>query len=428
MRITMKRGQTFYLILISAAFVLNSCGHGGGGSPSPLVNSSSVTEILKGAASCALGCTTFSGAGITEAYTVVADAFGNIWVTNLANGGSPMVTKILKGARSCFISPVCVTFTGLGTNVTVDTSGNAWVIGNSTSSVLEIPPGATSCLSGCISFTGGGINNPFMVVADLFGNIWVLNTPPLGDRTVTEIPKGSTSCISSCITYSGTAVGSTSNMVPDTGGNIWLVNPGNGGVTEILKGATSCPPGCVIFTGAMFAGLGFGGSGAAAVDSLGNFWVVNSGNNSITEILKGATSCPPGCITFSSANFNLPVGLAGGLAVDVSDNVWVAELGDDSVTEILSGASSCSASCITFTGGGISRPLYIVGDASGNVWVTNLNTVTEILKGATSCPPGCITFSGGGITAPAIPVSIAVDAVGNVWIVSQVSVNSVFPN
>jgi len=223
-------------------------------------------------------------------------------------------------------------------------------------------------------------------------------------------------------------------MVPDTGGNIWLVNSGNGGVTdgnggvtEILKGATSCPPGCVIFTGAMFAGLGSGGSAAAAVDSLGNFWVVNSGNNSVTEILKGATSCPPGCITFSSANFK-PVGLAVGLAVDVSDNVWAANWGDDSVTEILSGASSCSASCITFTGGGISRPLYIVGDASGNVWVTNLNTVTEILKGATSCPPGCITFSGGGITAPAIPVSIAVDAVGNVWIVSQVSVNSVFPN
>ena len=153
----MKRGQTFYLVVLSAAFALNSCGHGGGGSPSPLVNSSSLTEILKGAASCALGCTTFSGAGITEANTVVADAFGNIWVTNYANGGSPMVTKILKGARSCPISPSCVTFTGGGTSVAVDASGNAWVIGNSTSIVLEIPAGATSCLSGCITFTGGAL-------------------------------------------------------------------------------------------------------------------------------------------------------------------------------------------------------------------------------------------------------------------------------
>ena len=59
------------------------------------------------------------------------------------------------------------------------------------------------------------------------------------------------------------------------------------------------------------------------------------------------------------------------IAADSAGNIWVANSGNNSVTEIPNGSTSCSTGCNSFTGGGIHSPLSITADPSGNVWVVN---------------------------------------------------------
>jgi streptogramin lyase len=75
---------------------------------------------------------------------------------------------------------------------------------------------------------------------------------------------------------------------------------------------------------------------------------------------------------------------------------------------------------LSFTGGGIDSPFSLAVDGVGNVWMVNANTgsVSEMngVTGAAMSPAG--GFTGNGLTAP---FSIAIDAFGNVWVVNAIT-------
>ena len=270
-------------------------------------------------------------------------------------------------------------------------------------SLTEIPKGATSCASGCFTFTGR--TSSFAV--DPSGNVWFYA------KGLTEIPKGEMSCASDCLAFSlsGDLIGDLIETVgADKFGNIWVAglnSAGGGVVVKIPAGFTSCVSGCTTFTGA-----GISGFLRITVDASGNVWVLNNpgpgGISSVTEIPAGAASCLAECITFAGAGISQP----NGVAVDGSGNAWVSNF--SSITEISKGAAAdCSSGCTNFTGGGILSPNGIAVDGSGNVWVANQGSVTEIPAGSNSCPEVCRVFTLGVFT---VPTQIAIDPSGNVWI------------
>jgi len=303
------------------------------------------------------------------------------------------------------------------TALAADSAGNIWVAnrGESTSfapfwknsSVMKLPAGATSCSSSCTAFQVDSILFPDGIAVDQGGDVWVANT---ASSTVVKIPSGGDSC-SSCILFKSPSLIEPAGIAVDIAGNVWVGNSSEQ-VTQIPAGATSCTAGCTAINEP--APL----PAAVAADSLGNIWSANEGDgtspSSVVEIQKGAPSdCSSGCINFTGGG----ISAARSIAIDSSGNVWVANFGNNSVTKIPSGASSCS-SCINFVIDGKSQPAGIAVDSGGNVWVANFgsDSVTQIPKGATSCASACVTLTGGGLSEGA---AIAVDLAGNLWVANN---------
>lgn len=111
-----------------------------------------------------------------------------------------------------------------------------------------------------------------------------------------------------------------------------------------------------------------------AIDSLGNMWVTNYGNNNVTKL------SPSGALldTLDVGN-----GLQS-VHIDPLGNIWVTNAGSDSVSGNTVTKLSPSGMLLgTFTVG--DNPSCVSIDSKGNVWVDNYGegTVT-VLKGASS--------------------------------------------
>ena len=101
-----------------------------------------------------------------------------------------------------------------------------------------------------------------------------------------------------------------------------------------------------------------------AVDSSGNVYVTNAGNNKITKYV------PNGQVTFAATGFS-PLGICS----DTLGNLFTANSSDKTVTKITSGPSVQSG-----YGTGLPDPDGICSDSLGNIYITNPtnNTVTKI--------------------------------------------------
>lgn len=144
------------------------------------------------------------------------------------------------------------------------------------------------------------------------------------------------------------------------------------------------------------------------------------GGSSSTNTTTSAPSTS--AITFSSSkyDFNHP----NQIAVDASGNVWVTNLDGNSVTEI---PATTPNSPVVFQNSsyGFAGPFGIAIDQTGNIWITNsnptgngANSVTEI---PVSTPDSPITYCNSGCSINSnynfnTPRGIAVDPSGNIWV------------
>jgi DNA-binding beta-propeller fold protein YncE len=69
--------------------------------------------------------------------------------------------------------------------ITLDLSGNAWVINSGNDSVTRI----AALRGAALSFTGGGLNVPQSIAIDASGNIWVAN---YGNSSLSELSASGT--------------------------------------------------------------------------------------------------------------------------------------------------------------------------------------------------------------------------------------------
>jgi DNA-binding beta-propeller fold protein YncE len=116
-----------------------------------------------------------------------------------------------------------------------------------------------------------------------------------------------------------------------------------------------------------------------------------------------------------------------GMAVDGTGNIWVADSGNNRVLKFSSGGTY-----LLQIGGGVgngngqfNNPWGIAADASGNVWVTDTsnNRVQEFNSSGVflrqlPCASGaCGSGNAPGVFAANSAIGIALDTVGNVWVV-----------
>lgn len=149
---------------------------------------------------------------------------------------------------------------------------------------------------------------------------------------------------------------------------------------------------------------------AIAIDSVGNVWVVNQGDNTVTELLYTPPPTGPSWAQNPSSPFNVGKSPSS-IAIDGAGNVWVTNQGDGTITELNS--TGTQIGLYTVTG----NPMRIALDYLGYVWVTMQGGTynNEVIKlTLVSGAPSISAFPTG-----AGPNGIAIDSAGNIWVTNK---------
>ncbi len=398
--------------------------------------------------------------GFTDISAIALDLNGNIYV---ADAGAGSVYRI--SANSSVYFPVGGTFS-FPSGITVDNAGNVFVTDGNASQVYEIVGGRghKKSISTLFSFPGGiapdGAGN--LYIADAGTNLlqklspsggYFINQPlpaglklndttgvisgtpkkasPATDYTITTyFGANSSSSTVLNITVTTPAAPIISYVTPQTytaGITITALTPTNTGGNVGGSGYNNPVP----------IGSGFFQAEGTAVDSHGNVYVADSGNQQVKEIPAGG-----GAPIILSGTFTDPVGIA----VDSTGNVYVADPGAPAVWKIPAGGGAAVS-----IGSGFTAPVSVAVDKAGNVYVADggVQTISEILAtdgstvqlqsgffeltGVAVDPAGNLYIEDGGASAiykvpvggglPVnvglvfeFPTGIAVDGMGNVYV------------
>jgi sugar lactone lactonase YvrE len=210
------------------------------------------------------------------------------------------------------------------------------------------------------------------------------------------------------------------NLALDGNGNIYVVDGKADTVRKVViaTGAVTTLAGSPGLTGTSDgtgSGARFNDPAGVGTDSNGNVYVADSGNNTIrmvtpagvvTTLAGSAGSSGSADGTGSSARFNSPYGVA----VDSSGNIYVADSGNDTIREI---SPSMAVSTIAGAAGQgenvdglaasarFNMPGDIAVDSADVLYIadTNNNTVRRFVQGSLSAPTGTVTTP-----APASPI------------------------
>ena len=278
------------------------------------------------------------------------------------------------------------------TGVTLDSAGHVWVVDSNSDRVekftstggylsqLGCPTGACSSGSG-----PGQFNVPWVVAVGPAGNVYV--TDYYNNRVEEFTTAGAYITAWGCATA---ATGCTSGFGPgefnvpfgiavDSSRNVYVTDLGNNRVEKFTSaGAYITAWGCATATTGCSPGSGpgqFNIPRGVAVDSSGNVYVADAGNNRVEKFTSAGTFITAWG-SFGSGNGNFST--SRGVAVDSSGNVYVADASNNRVQKFTSNGTyisqlgCASGACSSGTGNGqFNSPYGVAVDSSGNVYVTD---------------------------------------------------------
>jgi sugar lactone lactonase YvrE len=324
--------------------------------------------------------------------------------------------------------------------------------------------GATLLLAGCgssggvssVTATADYLSDSRGLAVDSSRNLYIADA---GDHVIREVAAstGLLTTIAGTLNSNGFVDGVTATkaqlnfpqgVAVDSSGNLYIADTGNNVIRKLTPSTSSnCPNSITCFTIATIAGTGtagYSGDGAAAtsatlngplslaLDSSGNLYIADTGNNVIrklvlstgviTTVAGNGTQCQiPTTITAptcgdgglaTSAQLNTPAGIA----VDSSGNLYIADQSDFVIREVSGGNISTVAGSYV-SGGGcqtlittcssgsatsaqLNNPQAVTVDSSGNIYIadTGNNVIRKVSSGtiATVAGNGTAGYSGDG--------------------------------
>ena len=452
-----------------AVLTLSACGGGGGGSgATPSGGGSTATYTVGGSVS-----------GLTDSglvlelngqykQSVAANESTYTFSTPLPQGASYQVTVAAQPAgETCTVASPSGTVQGNVTSASVTctiqnftVSGTVSGLSSSGLKLQDYSGGESLALAaGTTKYTfvqslPYGTNVDVTVTAQPSWQICVASTSNFSGPVTSNVTAEDFTCTAVSADVSTLAGSTTQGSADGTGsaasfygpsrlainasGDIFVADSGNNEIREITQTgvvttfAGSTSPGSADGTG---AAASFDAPQGVALDSAGNLYVADTGNNEIRKItpagvvttFAGSTVAGNQNGTGTAASFATPYGIA----VSSTGTIYVADTGNNEIREITSAgvvstlAGSLSAGSADGTGATASfnRPVDIALDSAGNLYVADFGN-NEIRKVS---PSGAVTTLAGSTTAGSAdgvgaaasfdsPSGVAVDANGNVYV------------
>lgn len=385
-----------------------------------------------------------------DALTLAAGATSFTFSTALASGAAYNVTVASQPTgETCTPSANTGTASANVTTVAISCVDSGVTVSTLAGS-LTGAAGDTNSNTG----TDALLNTPDGVAVDSSGNVYVAEYGNNDIRKITPLGAvslfaGSSTAVAGHADGTGSAASfnNPTGVAVDSSGNVYVADESNNEIRKITPGGDVST-----FAGSTTKGIGDGtGAGAhfhfpngIAIDSSGNLWVTDSGNNEIRKITTpgAVVTTPYGSVTGvpgrtnasgNSATFNTP----SAIAVDSSGNLYVADRGNNEIRKIdttsnmvslfagSSGGTAGSGNNAVGTSATFDAPSGIAIDSSGNLYVSDTNNF-EIRMIVPTGTNAVSTYAGAtsagyvndvsGKARFNYPFGIAVDSYGNLYI------------
>ena len=410
---------------------------------------------------------TGANARFNTPHDTAVDSSGNVYVTDALNHTIRKITPAGVVTTLAGQTGIRGSADGVGTaaqfdapnGLTVDSSGNVYVADTNNCTIRKITPaGVVTTLAGSPSVSGsadgtGGAATFFTpgdVAVDSGGNVYVADTGNYIIRKIT--PAGVVTTLAGQAGVQGITDGTgtaalfvtPTGLTIDSNGNLYVPDPSDDTIRKITSaGVVTTPlgqPGFVGSTDGTGAAAQFNSPRNVCVDSSGNLFVADTGNETIRMVTPaGVVSTLAGMVgvqghtdgTGSLAQFASP----SGVSVDTAGNLYVA----DSNTNLIRKVSSAgvvttlagSAGNVGFADGTgtiaqFSSPTGITLNGAGNLYVADTGNYT--IRQVT--PAGVVTTFAGSATDRSnlsrdgnlalarfdAPGDVTVDSVGNTYV------------
>jgi hypothetical protein len=427
----------------------------------------STTENAIGTLCSATLSFTPSAAGLRSGRVIFTDASNAIATTPLSGLGKGSAVSILPGTLATIAgtgtsgstgdnaAALAATFTGPGATA-VDGSGNVYVADSGSNTVRKFTPGGNMTLfagtEGMAGYTGDGsaatsarLSNPSALALDGSGNVYIADTGNNAIRKVnaqtgliSTIAGGASSVCATAQNANGDACPATaallsapSGVAVSSAGTLYIADTGHNVIryVQLRLGViyTEAGTGAADTTGdgGLAIAAAFNAPKGLAIDSFGNLYVADTGNNRVREItapgfvagvagVGGAAGYSPDGIA-STISLSAPTSVA----VDASGQLYIADSGNHRVglvsggnfiTVAGTGSKAGSSDNALSTSGTLYGAKGVALDNAGNLYIadTGNNKVREVtVTGPT------VTFPLTSPNASSSPIDLVAYNTGN---------------
>jgi sugar lactone lactonase YvrE len=197
----------------------------------------------------------------------------------------------------------------------------------------------------------------------------------------------------------------------DTSGNLWVADWGNNVVEAFTASGSYLSQ--IGFLAGLLPGQFINPTGLT-FDGSGTLWVADSGNNRIEKFSSsGSYLSQFGSYGTGNGKLSLP----SGIAVDSAGNLWIADSGNNRIEEFSASGGYLSQLGSYGTGAGqFSTPCALAFDTNGNLWVSDYGNNRVEKFSASGSYLGQFGSYGSGNGQFSGPCGIAIDLTGYVWV------------